>query len=54
MLSENGKIKKHKTKIKCDKCKGTFNLEDSEVINFGGLRYTECIYCGNQIILKNN
>lgn len=52
MLSKNGKTRKHKTKIKCDHCKGTFNLEDCEIIKLGDIKYTECVYCANQIILK--
>lgn len=54
MLKNDGRSKRKKTKIKCDSCKGVFELDNVEIIKLEKLSYVECPYCGLEIILKNS
>jgi len=52
VLSENGNVRKKKTKIKCDKCKERFEIDKNDYIKIESVVYCECPYCGQQIIIN--
>lgn len=59
MLKEMGREKPHKRrvqKINCNGCKGKIiieeEIENGNFYEISGIKYIECPYCGNEIIIK--
>ncbi|WP_297419620.1 hypothetical protein [Clostridium sp.] len=52
VMKQDGRERRRKTYIKCDKCKERFEYNEEDIIKYEGISYLECPCCSQEIILK--
>lgn len=51
-LKNNGKSKKKKNYLKCDKCKERFEANEDDFTKIESVVFIECPYCGQQKLIN--